>query len=90
MDIEKQLASLERNGIFPTSSSTKTTLIKLITLYVVSCILTYIIKPIYVLQLKYDSISKQCNYTLLKKRFLIISTVNFLCLYCVAYFSNLL
>ncbi len=90
MDIDKEITSLERNGIFTTSDSPKLLIIKGTLLLLLSSAITYIIKPIYTLRLKYDPSTKDCSYTILKKRFLIVSFVNFVLLYLVSYYFNLL
>ena len=90
MDIDKEITSLERNGIFTTSDSPKLLIVKATLLLLISSAITYIIKPVYILKLKYDPSSKDCGYNILKKRFLVISVVNFVILYLVAYYFNLL
>lgn len=90
MDIDKEITSLERNGIFTTSDSSKLIVIKGSLLLLTSLAITYVIKPIYILQLKYDPTSKDCSYSILKKRFLIVSVIIFIILYLISYYFNLL
>jgi hypothetical protein len=89
MDIDKEISSLERNGSFISSSSSpKLTLIKLACIFVTSTILTYVIKPIYTLELTYNSIEKECGYKVLKKRFFFVSLFIFFLLSLFAYYCN--
>lgn len=90
MDIDKEISSLERNGILSISESPKLLATKALIILFISFGLTYLIKPIYIVELKLDPMTKSCGYSILKKQFLIVSIINFILLYLISYYFNLL
>jgi len=77
MDIDKQIASLESKSVFSfdSSSSPKLIIAKLSALFVVGIILTYMIKPMMIVKLKFDGETQRCSYEIIKKKFLIVSII---------------
>jgi len=77
MDIDKQIASLESKSVFSfdSSSSPKLIVAKILTIFIVAVILTYMIKPMTIVKLKFDGESQRCSYEIIKKKFLIVSVV---------------
>jgi hypothetical protein len=77
MDIDKQIASLESKNVFSfdSSSSPKLIIAKLSALFVLGIILTYMIKPMFVIKLKFDGETQRCSYEIIKKKFLIVSVI---------------
>jgi ABC-type Na+ efflux pump permease subunit len=77
MDIDKQIASLESKSVFSfdSASSPKLIVAKILTIFIVAVILTYIIKPMTIVKLKFDGETQGCSYEIIKKKFLIVSVV---------------
>ena len=74
MDIDRQIASLDDTSMFSTESP-KVLVVKILIIFLVSGFLTYIIKPLGILKLKYDVEQKKCSYEIIKKNFLILSLI---------------
>jgi len=76
MDIDKQIASLETKNTFSfTGSSPKIICAKYCAIFVVGVILTYLIKPMPIVTLRFDPETQSCSYKIIKKKFLITSII---------------
>jgi len=74
MDIDRQIASLDDSSMFSTESP-KILGVRILTIFLVSGFLTYLVKPLGILKLKYDVEQKKCSYELIKKKFIILSSI---------------
>lgn len=89
MDIDKQINSLERVSLFQ-NESTRVLVLKIISMFLFSLLLVYIIKPVYILDIKHNQVDDTCNHSLLKKRFIIVSSVVFVSVFLANYYLMLL
>lgn len=74
MDIDRQIASLDDSSMFNTESP-KILIVKILIIFLVSGFLTYVVKPLGILKLKYDVEQKKCSYEIIKKNFIILSLI---------------
>jgi hypothetical protein len=74
MDIDKQIASLEENTVFKCDSP-KLMIIKFLGVFISGLIISYLLKPMTIVQLQYDPETQGCGYKIIKKRFLILSII---------------
>jgi len=72
MDIDRQIASLDNSSMF-NNESPKILAVKITTVFLLSGFLTYLIKPLGILRLKYDVEQKKCSYEIIKKKFTILT-----------------
>ena len=73
MDIDKQIASLETKNVFNFDSSPKIIAAKLLVIFVIGILLTYAIKPMTIVNLKFDGEIQRCSYEIIKKRLFVVS-----------------
>jgi hypothetical protein len=73
MDIDKQIASLETKNVFNFDSSPKIIAAKLLVIFVIGILLTYAIKPMTIVTLKFDGETQRCSYEIIKKRLFVVS-----------------
>ena len=73
MDIDKQIASLETKNVFNFDSSPKIIAVKLLVIFVIGILLTYAIKPMTIVNLKFDGETQRCSYEIIKKRMFVVS-----------------
>jgi hypothetical protein len=74
MDIDRQIASLDDSSMFNTESP-KALVVKILVIFLVSGFLTYMVRPLGILKLKYDVEQKKCSYEIIKKNFIILSLI---------------
>lgn len=75
MDIDKQIASLETKNVFNFDSSPKIIVAKILIIFVLGIIITYMIKPMFIIKLKFDGETQRCSYEIIKKKMLIVSII---------------
>jgi hypothetical protein len=92
MDIDKQIASLESKNVFSfdSSSSPKLIIAKILGILIVGTIITFMIKPMMVIRLKFDPETQNCSYDIIKKKFLIVSFVISIILFFIVSHFNIL
>lgn len=73
MDIDKQIASLETKNVFNFDSSPKIIVAKLLIIFVLGILITYAIKPMTIVKLKFDGETQRCSYEIIKKRMFVVS-----------------
>jgi hypothetical protein len=74
MDIDKQIAELDNDGsLIP--STPKAALVRISISFVISALLLYLIKPLYIINLTYDQVDESCKHKLNIKRFLLLSSI---------------
>ena len=74
MDIDKQIAELDNEGsLIP--STPKAALVRISISFIISSIIIYLIKPLYIVNLNYDQVDETCKHKLNIKRFLLVSAI---------------